>query len=213
MIKLENWTTGQILLLVLLIILIVPNLLTLPAIWSRLDFSETGQLGDTIGGLTAPFINGLSVVLVYLAFKEQIKANKSFERLERQKMATEEYYDLRARIPDIKTLLLNLSNSLEENPTSFDIEDYRDLDRIHFFLSDWIIHLNKVENNEIAMLQHNVNLYRTYFQSAATHFYRWKTNYSEEVKPKYQIIRIVENKMNDIVSKLEPYVEDSYTSI
>ncbi|RXM41479.1 hypothetical protein BOQ62_00150 [Chryseobacterium sp. CH21] len=40
-----------------------------------IDFTETGQIGDTIGGITAPFINVLNAILIYIAFTEQLKAN------------------------------------------------------------------------------------------------------------------------------------------
>lgn len=36
----------------------------------------TGAIGDTMGGLTAPFISLLSGLLVYYSFREQVKANK-----------------------------------------------------------------------------------------------------------------------------------------
>jgi len=39
------------------------------------DFTNTGQIGDTIGGITAPFINILNAILIYIAFTEQLKAN------------------------------------------------------------------------------------------------------------------------------------------
>jgi hypothetical protein len=37
---------------------------------------ETGTIGDTIGGIAGPLISALSAVLVYIAFKEQVKANR-----------------------------------------------------------------------------------------------------------------------------------------
>jgi hypothetical protein len=40
------------------------------------DFSNTGEIGDTIGGITAPFVNLVAAFLVYISFREQIKANK-----------------------------------------------------------------------------------------------------------------------------------------
>lgn len=40
-------------------------------------FSGTGQIGDTIGGLTAPFWGFLSVILLYLTLKEQQFFNKT----------------------------------------------------------------------------------------------------------------------------------------
>lgn len=42
--------------------------------WSGVDFSETGQIGDTIGGLVSPFLNLLSIILLYLTLKEQIES-------------------------------------------------------------------------------------------------------------------------------------------
>lgn len=47
-----------------------------PRIWEVYDLTDTGQIGDTIGGITAPFINLLGALLVYISFKEQNNANK-----------------------------------------------------------------------------------------------------------------------------------------
>lgn len=41
-----------------------------------ISFQKTGQIGDTIGGVTAPFIGVLSALLVYVSFRAQIKANE-----------------------------------------------------------------------------------------------------------------------------------------
>lgn len=72
-----NWAKNNIewLLVVFAILAIVsPLLFTRP--WTGVDFTTTGQIGDTIGGLTAPILNFLTIVLLYLALKEQIEANK-----------------------------------------------------------------------------------------------------------------------------------------
>ncbi|WP_394972600.1 hypothetical protein [uncultured Croceitalea sp.] len=44
--------------------------------YTGISFEDTGQIGDTIGGLTAPFINLLAAFLVYKSFAAQIKANR-----------------------------------------------------------------------------------------------------------------------------------------
>ena len=44
--------------------------------WSNIDFMETGQIGDTIGGTTAPIIGLLSVLLLFYTLWEQIEFNK-----------------------------------------------------------------------------------------------------------------------------------------
>lgn len=59
--------------IVLVILFCVPLLLTQ---FHIVDFTKTGNIGDTIGGITAPFLSLLGSVLVFIAFKEQIKANK-----------------------------------------------------------------------------------------------------------------------------------------
>ncbi|WP_373060417.1 hypothetical protein [Zunongwangia sp. H14] len=41
-----------------------------------LNFTETGQIGDTIGGILNPFIALAGVLLTFLAFYMQIKANQ-----------------------------------------------------------------------------------------------------------------------------------------
>ncbi len=74
--KIEDYTTSQFILVIALIILLIPPLLSLPSIFEIFNFSNKGQIGDTIGGITAPFINGLAAILVFLAFKAQIEANK-----------------------------------------------------------------------------------------------------------------------------------------
>ena len=49
---------------------------TRPAIWSGFDFSNSGQIGDTIGGITAPIINLIGAILIFISFKAQITANR-----------------------------------------------------------------------------------------------------------------------------------------
>jgi hypothetical protein len=60
----------------LLVVVVSPFLFTLPSIFARLNFSETGQIGDTIGGLTSPVIGFLGAILVYFSFQQQLKANE-----------------------------------------------------------------------------------------------------------------------------------------
>lgn len=54
----------------------------------ELDFSNTGQIGDTIGGVMGPFVAIAAAILTFLAFWVQYKANKqqrddiSLERFE-----------------------------------------------------------------------------------------------------------------------------------
>ncbi len=63
-----------VLLLTLTVTLISPFIFTRD--WTGIDFSQTGQIGDTIGGLTAPFLNFLTIILLYLTLREQTQSTK-----------------------------------------------------------------------------------------------------------------------------------------
>ena len=59
----------------LVFLFFLPALLTQTS-WYLWDFSNVGQVGDTIGGITAPFVGLLGAYLVYKAFEAQVKANQ-----------------------------------------------------------------------------------------------------------------------------------------
>ena len=44
--------------------------------WTGVDFTKTGDIGDTIGGMTSPFLNLLSIILLYLTLREQTESSK-----------------------------------------------------------------------------------------------------------------------------------------
>jgi hypothetical protein len=56
-------------------VLISPVLFTRASYWKIFDFSETGQIGDTIGGITAPIVGLVSIILLYLTLREQRSFN------------------------------------------------------------------------------------------------------------------------------------------
>jgi len=63
-----------ILLLTLIVAILSPFVFTRN--WTSIDFSQTGQIGDTIGGLTAPFLNFLTIILLYLTLREQTQSTR-----------------------------------------------------------------------------------------------------------------------------------------
>lgn len=53
-----------------------PILLTRPASSERFNFTDTGNIGNTIGGLTTPVVSLIAVFVVYMTFREQVKTNQ-----------------------------------------------------------------------------------------------------------------------------------------
>jgi hypothetical protein len=66
---------GFVFIIIAFLISFTPYLFTQFQTIQGIDFNKTGGIGDTIGGITAPFVNLFAAFLVYLALKEQIKAN------------------------------------------------------------------------------------------------------------------------------------------
>lgn len=73
-------------------IFILPFLFVLPAPFKFMDFSNKGSVGDTINGISGPFIALLGALLTFLAFYIQYKANEQqrdffLTELKRQEVA------------------------------------------------------------------------------------------------------------------------------
>ena len=73
-----NWRSILALIVVFLLICAAPVILTQGTLfgWEIFDLSDKGTIGDTIGGITAPIIGLLSIVLLWLTLKEQLRFNK-----------------------------------------------------------------------------------------------------------------------------------------
>lgn len=69
-----------------IIIFFIPIILT--SEFGLASFTNTGEIGDTIGGTTAPFLGFFGSILVYLALKAQIEANEQV-RLQFEKQETD----------------------------------------------------------------------------------------------------------------------------
>lgn len=61
-------------------------LFSLPAKWPIWDIQSKGGTGDAINGMTAPIIGTVGAILVFISFREQVKANKiQFNALNQQR--------------------------------------------------------------------------------------------------------------------------------
>jgi hypothetical protein len=77
----------------IVLILLAPIVFTQIQGW--VSFENTGQIGDTIGGITAPIASLVGSTLVYFALKAQIDANNLvFKQIEESKKGERERRDL-----------------------------------------------------------------------------------------------------------------------
>ena len=75
----------------ILIIFALPILFTRPGI---INFSETGQIGDTIGGTMGPFIAILAALLTFFAFWTQFDANRELINENRRNHFENHFYKM-----------------------------------------------------------------------------------------------------------------------
>ena len=124
----DKWAKWLIIML-LVLILLLPFFITRTL--GFIDFSETGQIGDTIGGITAPIIGFVSAILIFVSFRAQIKANKiQFEIiLEDRKNSTNENY-----FKNIETLISSIEKADEidlENSFNTLTSSFTEIDNIN----------------------------------------------------------------------------------
>lgn len=65
---------------------------------------NTGQIGDTIGGLMSPFLNLLSIILLYLTLREQTegtKKSKDFDTITKMLDSTKQDFENLTFFPNI----------------------------------------------------------------------------------------------------------------
>lgn len=91
---------------------------TRTAIFSSMELKGTGEIGDTIGGITSPIIGIMGAVLVYLSFRQQFRANelqqKSLENEAKSQFLNREIQQIDTLFNSIKTDVSNLSLEVEQ---------------------------------------------------------------------------------------------------
>ena len=97
--------------------------------WFGIDFSETGQIGDTIGGITSPFIGIAAVLITGLAFYAQYRANQiQINALREQKKQFEEEqkeYRKETELQKFETQFYEMLRLHKENVNEIEIETMR----------------------------------------------------------------------------------------
>jgi hypothetical protein len=104
----------------ILLVLIAPYFFTRS--WSGVSFRDTGTIGDTIGGITAPITSLLGSILVYFALKAQIDANRLIQnQFDQQKLDDTE----RKKISYIGEQVKLVRNELNEFTFSYKDGNYK----------------------------------------------------------------------------------------
>lgn len=96
--------------------------------YSGISFNETGEIGDTIGGITAPFIGFFAAILVYLAFRAQIDANKSIQVQFKIQQFEDKFYSMvEFHKGNVKNMTIRFSDIIEFHSTHGAVAESRSL--------------------------------------------------------------------------------------
>lgn len=106
-----------------------PYLFTNAAFSKYYDFTNTGQIGDTIGGLMSPFINLSAVIVTGLAFYMQYRANKlqvqiftdQIKQTERQFKKEQLYQETQNKIKQFESQFFEMLRLHKENVDELNI--------------------------------------------------------------------------------------------
>lgn len=81
----KNLRLYQVIILIIgvLGVCIAPWLFThpVPFGWKSLDFTQTGSIGDTIGGITAPIVGLVSILLLWWTLRSQLEFSAKQEQI------------------------------------------------------------------------------------------------------------------------------------
>jgi hypothetical protein len=110
------------------------GMLIAPFLFTRkgyISFAETGQIGDTIGGITAPITSLVGSVLVFLALRAQVLANKvTQEQIREHKMEQQ----TRREVLYVSELYKNFTATIQNYETKY-YKGYRAITKIMTWLA------------------------------------------------------------------------------
>lgn len=180
-----------------------PVIFTRTKLFECIDFSNTGEIGDTIGGTMTPIVSLVAVILTYLAFLKQVEANK---------IQTEQFNEtLKQKETDDKK---QLKNSLEliSLDVDFAIQDMGE--RIKSF-DDYLKDKRKRIYGE-GFLRYiptaSLTRYRTIDRNLLYNAYKLYTDYEDKkelFRKTYSLLDYYSEKAKETISILEKDMQRS----
>ena len=121
------------LLIGIILVIVSPYLFT--RAWTGISFQDTGTIGDTIGGITAPLTSLIGSILVYFALKAQIDANKliqdQFDQQKKDEIERKKLSYISEQINIVRNDLNDFTFSYKEGNYKF---NYTGADAIYEYL-------------------------------------------------------------------------------
>jgi Putative phage abortive infection protein len=186
-------------LLVLLLLFTLPYIFTLPN-FTGIDFSKTGNIGDTFGGILGPFIAIVAAVLTFFAFYIQYQANEQQKGDLKIERFENKFYEL-LKLHKTNVDEMKIGSDIQgRNCFIYMFRELRFCYNMCVFAKHYALPENKDEFEKINIMSF---AYKLFFYgisiNSEKHYYEFMNN--EEKK----IFRHVKELLNSTI--LEPYNE------
>jgi hypothetical protein len=145
--------------------------ITRTAYFPVFDLSKTGQIGDTIGGITSPILGIIGSWLVYLSFRQQFLANQlqqeSLRKEVNERYISREFSQIENLFNLIKQDIINLEySSLRQPKQSYIRKPTSDIEFEHYSVKGIT---SIVEFNSNLNFTYTSKIYKLYFLKQLNH--------------------------------------------
>lgn len=237
--KFKNWDTTTIILLVISSLLIIfsffaPYIFTFGAKYASLNFTDTGAIGDTLGGIMNPFIAIGGILLTFLAFYMQIKANQiqitqfnqSVENEKQITLRNEKklsYYNLSLLNIDLTEIIGDITQKTDRIKEYLDLEKQDNLDSNYLYRTPSkrytrILETDRIQiykgylffvSNEKNWLENYSKLYNIleFLPEIFSTIYSMQENHSKDIFEKKMILR---GELNSLMNEASNLINNHY---
>ncbi|WP_420553245.1 hypothetical protein [Tenacibaculum aiptasiae] len=212
--EIKNWDGITYFIIGLSVLLLIftflsPLIFTAPSSIERLDFSKTGQIGDTIGGILNPFIALIGVLITFLAFYMQIKANQiqisqfneEFEK-DRTEKIEDERKDCLNKLNLLKVDLGTIKNDINLKAT--EIKKYYEEERNNPFKTNNLLRTPSKKYTRVLEID-RLSIFKGF-----SYFLNKNTDWIKDFSNLYNILDFLPEFFDDIYEKHEAHSKDLF---
>ena len=180
-----------------------PVIFTRTKLFEWLDFSNTGEIGDTIGGTMTPIVSLAAVILTYLAFLKQVEANKIQTEQFNKTLQQKETDDKKQLKNSLELMSLDVDfaiQDMEERIKNFD--DYLKDERKRIYGEGFLRYIPTASLTRYRTIDRN-HLYNAY------KLYADYKNKKELFRKTYSLLDYYSEKVKEIMPILEKDMQQS----
>jgi hypothetical protein len=156
----------------IVIVIILPRLFIGTSKIGFLDNLKPNEIGDAIGGMTAPIIGLFSAFLVYIAFREQKKANDELVKFNKKQISHNELNEILIQISDLENTVKNIYYFFDDRYIEKKLFKIEGLSAIKN-LSGFLLNYKVFKNDEISLWIKETRLINfPYFLNASLLFFK-----------------------------------------